>query len=244
MWRSNRFSNLFAQTQEISVKTFENTSPVKSTNSADRTTGELRTSMAWFFGCCWNILLSTVAKIVLIFSNRPKQRQLPPVKRSSLTHLWQTLFHWIFLTFKFVGSNFTFKSIQLCKKCLFGLKKVSTCEVLPWKVYSCAKSVFLAWKRWVPVYLCLEKHTALQKASFALDKGENLWSFALKNTQLCKKCLFDLKKVSKCPALPWKTYSCAKNVFLVWKMWTRVQFYLKSTQLCKKCFLVPEKGHH
>lgn len=29
------------------------------------------------------------AKIFLKFSNRPKQRQLPPVKRSSLTHLWQ-----------------------------------------------------------------------------------------------------------------------------------------------------------
>ena len=109
MRSSRRFPNLIAQTQEISVKTFENTSPVNSTHSVDRTTGELRTSLVCFFGC-WNILLSIVAKIFSSFPDRWKQRQLPPVKRSSLTHLWQTDFRWIFLTFK---------HIQICGSTIF-----------------------------------------------------------------------------------------------------------------------------
>ena len=99
MRSSRRFPNLIAQTQEISVKTFENTSPVNSTHSADRTTGELHTSLACI-----------ILQNILRFFNRSKQRQLPPVKRSSLTHLWQTDFRLIFLTFK---------HIQICGSTIF-----------------------------------------------------------------------------------------------------------------------------
>ena len=155
---SNKFSNLFAQTKEISVKTFRNTSPVKPTNSADRTTGELHTSLAciilqkyfWYFptnqnsvscrrsnGAVWHIC----GKLLFIgYFGLPNilkfvgQRFLKPfcVQNVSLglgkgRHV----------------STFVLKGTQLSKKCLFDLKKVSTCELLLWKASSCPKSVFL-----------------------------------------------------------------------------------------------------
>ena len=62
-----------------SIKRNATWEPVKSTHSADRTTR----GTSHIYG------MHYFAKIFLKFSNRPKQRQLPPVKRSSLTHLWQ-----------------------------------------------------------------------------------------------------------------------------------------------------------